>query len=176
MEFYCTIFYWQRQQHNYYIRLAEEPVFKPYWSNQVKLEGGSHNTRSNVDPNSTRYFTVFYVSFPQAPVIQRLVSNFQYQRISGKLIYSRLQVLTKVKLQVISGLLTQSSLVGNISYFSVQLIYIYHGASAPKGPRPPHCRGFTITLRHTIRGRTPLDEWSARRRDLYLKTHNTHKR
>ena len=25
-------------------------------------------------------------------------------------------------------------------------------------------------------GRTPQDEWSARRRDLYLTTHNTHKR
>jgi hypothetical protein len=25
-------------------------------------------------------------------------------------------------------------------------------------------------------GRTPLDEWSARRRDLYLTTHNTHNR
>ena len=38
-------------------------------------------------------------------------------------------------------------------------------------------RGFTITLfRHTTFGRTPLDEGSARRRDLYLTTHNTHKR
>jgi hypothetical protein len=38
-------------------------------------------------------------------------------------------------------------------------------------------RGFTITLfRHTTLGRTPLEEWSARRRDLYLTTHNTHKR
>jgi hypothetical protein len=38
-------------------------------------------------------------------------------------------------------------------------------------------RGFTITLfRHTTFGRTPLDEWPARRRDLYLTTHNTHKR
>ena len=25
-------------------------------------------------------------------------------------------------------------------------------------------------------GRTPLDEWSARRRDLYLTTHDTHNR
>jgi hypothetical protein len=33
-----------------------------------------------------------------------------------------------------------------------------------------------ITLRHTTLGRTPLDEWSARRRDLYLTTHDTHKR
>jgi hypothetical protein len=30
--------------------------------------------------------------------------------------------------------------------------------------------------RRTTVGRTPLDEWSARRRDLYLKKHNTHKR
>ena len=29
--------------------------------------------------------------------------------------------------------------------------------------------------RNTV-GRTPLDEWSARRRDLYLTTHNTHNR
>jgi hypothetical protein len=39
-------------------------------------------------------------------------------------------------------------------------------------------RGFTITHfldTHTL-GRTPLDEWSARRRDLYLTTHNTHNR
>jgi len=39
---------------------------------------------------------------------------------------------------------------------------------------------FTRFLDHTQRlttfGRTPLDEWSAPRRDLYLTTHNTHKR
>jgi len=37
---------------------------------------------------------------------------------------------------------------------------------------------FLRFLDHTQRrptvGRTPLDEWSARRRDLYLTTHNTH--
>jgi hypothetical protein len=51
-----------------------------------------------------------------------------------------------------------------------------NGATAPTGPGPPHYRGFTITFRHTALGRTPLHEWSARRRDLYLTTHNTHKR
>ena len=39
---------------------------------------------------------------------------------------------------------------------------------------------FTRFLDHTQRrttvGRTPPDEWSARRRDLYLTTHNTHNR
>ena len=48
----------------------------------------------------------------------------------------------------------------------------------PSGPGLPHCPGFTISLRHThtAAGRTPLDEWSARRIDLYLTAHNTHKR
>ena len=32
------------------------------------------------------------------------------------------------------------------------------------------------TQRRTTVGRAPLDEWSARRRDLYLTTHNTHNR
>ena len=32
------------------------------------------------------------------------------------------------------------------------------------------------TQRRTTLGRTPLDEWSARRRDLYLTTHDTHNR
>ena len=32
------------------------------------------------------------------------------------------------------------------------------------------------TQRRTTFGRTPLDEWSARRRDLYLTTHDTHNR
>jgi len=32
------------------------------------------------------------------------------------------------------------------------------------------------TQRRTTVGRTPLDEWSARRRDLYLTTHNAHNR
>ena len=37
-------------------------------------------------------------------------------------------------------------------------------------------RGFTITLRHTTPDRPPQDEWSVRRSDLYLTTHNTHNR
>jgi hypothetical protein len=52
----------------------------------------------------------------------------------------------------------------------------YLGASAPIEPWLPHYRGFTITLRHSTVGRTPLDEWSVRGRDLYLTTNNTHKR
>jgi len=56
------------------------------------------------------------------------------------------------------------------------LIFFYHDATAPSGPRPTYYRGFMITLRHTTLGRTPLDECSARRTDLYLTIHNTHKR
>jgi len=35
---------------------------------------------------------------------------------------------------------------------------------------------FLDHIRHTTVGRSPLGEWSARRRDLYLTTHNTHSR
>ena len=35
---------------------------------------------------------------------------------------------------------------------------------------------FLDHTRRTTVGRTPLDEWSARRRDLYLTTHDTHNR
>ena len=57
--------------------------------------------------------------------------------------------------------------------YTLIIFLFYHEATAPSGSRPPHCRGFVITLRHTKVGRTLLDEWSARRRDLYLTTHNT---
>jgi hypothetical protein len=55
------------------------------------------------------------------------------------------------------------------SYTYFYLI-LFHGAAAPSGPGPHHYRGFKITLRHATLGRTHLDEWSARRRDLYLTT------
>jgi hypothetical protein len=54
--------------------------------------------------------------------------------------------------------------------------FFCRGAAAPNGLGIPHYWGFTIALRHATLGRTPLEEGSARRRRLYLTTHNTHKR
>jgi len=52
------------------------------------------------------------------------------------------------------------------------LIYTLHfyGTTARIGP------GFTFALRRITLNRTPLDEGSARHRDLYLTAHSTHKR
>jgi hypothetical protein len=51
------------------------------------------------------------------------------------------------------------------------------GAATQRRSWPPH---FEVSKSHTQRrttvGRTPLDEWSAHRRDLYLTKHNTHNR
>jgi len=44
--------------------------------------------------------------------------------------------------------------------------FLFHGATAPDGPGPPHSRGFVITVRNTRLGRTSLGEWSAQRRDF----------
>jgi len=46
----------------------------------------------------------------------------------------------------------------------------------PSEPGFPHYRGFTITLRQTTLGRTPLHKRSARRREFYLITHDNQKR
>ena len=42
--------------------------------------------------------------------------------------------------------------------FKERNMRIQYGTTAPSGPRSPHCRGFTITLRHTALCRVPLDE------------------
>ena len=47
-----------------------------------------------------------------------------------------------------------------------------YGTTAPSGPGPVHYQGFEITLWHVALSRTPLDEWSAWWRDLYLTAHN----
>ena len=60
------------------------------------------------------------------------------------------------------------------------IIYIYFfccGAATQRGSWPPRFWCFLDhKQRRTTVGRTPLDEWSTRRRDLYLTTHNTHNR
>jgi hypothetical protein len=62
------------------------------------------------------------------------------------------------------------------SRMSVNLKYFFRGETNPNVSGRLHCRGFTNTLRHTTLGKTPLEVWSARRKYLYLTTHNTHKR
>ena len=62
------------------------------------------------------------------------------------------------------------------SFFCVYPVYILWRCG-PTRVRASSCLRFLghTQWRITV-GRTPLDEWPARRRDLYLKTHNTHNR
>jgi len=80
------------------------------------------------------------------------------------------------KFQLTSGFITRY--LEEILYdrHIILINFFPHGATVPSGPGPPHYRDFTITRRHTTLGRTPLDELSARYRELYLITHITHKR
>ena len=72
----------------------------------------------------------------------------------------------------------QCSYIRLTHYFSdFILLGIYlHGTTTPGGTWPHNYRGFTITLRHTTLGRTPLDVRSARRRNHYRAKHNTKNR
>jgi len=73
----------------------------------------------------------------------------------------------------VSDFLLNSFLESSSATFSTS--YKIFGTTAPSGPGSPHFRGLTTTFRHTTLSRTPLDERSAQRRDLYLTTHNIHK-
>jgi len=55
--------------------------------------------------------------------------------------------------------------------------FFFFCATAPQRARASSFSRFLDhTQRRTTVGRTPLDEWSVRRRDLYLTTHNTQNR
>jgi hypothetical protein len=57
--------------------------------------------------------------------------------------------------------------------FHISYVVCFSGSAAQCGLWPPCPRGFLITHNDAPVNRTPLHEWSARRRDLYLTTHNT---
>jgi hypothetical protein len=68
-------------------------------------------------------------------------------------------------------LLHQNDTVGHISKRRICFTWL----DCPLGARPLLLSS-AIRLRHTTLCRTSLDRWSARHRDLYLRTHNAHKR
>ena len=56
---------------------------------------------------------------------------------------------------------------------AANIFFFCCGAATQRGSWPPYSWGFLDhTQWRTTVGRTPLDEWSSRRRDLYLTTHN----
>jgi len=64
-----------------------------------------------------------------------------------------------------------------VSTWIIHTTKIFCGAATQRGSWPPHSWGFLDhTQRRTTVGRTPLDEWSVRCRDLYFTTHTTHNR
>jgi hypothetical protein len=94
---------------------------------------------------------------------------FNKQSVTGHFSYIRSSII-QLRYRLVFGFFF-------VTYrFYHKCFFFSNGATAPCGPGPPHRQGFTIILRHTTLGRTPLDERSARRRDLYLTTHNTHNR
>ena len=70
----------------------------------------------------------------------------------------------------------KTTAVSQIKTLKCLHLYSFSWLGSYSGLRPTHCWGFEILLRHTKIGRTPPDEWSASRRDLYLTTHTIHKR
>ena len=76
-------------------------------------------------------------------------------------------------LQVVND--TAAHTAGTSAYKTSNFFFFYCGASTQFWGIGSPLRGFTVTIKHTTLGRTPLEEWSAKRRGLYLLTYNNYK-
>jgi hypothetical protein len=71
----------------------------------------------------------------------------------------------------------RSNIWGSLLLIKTHICFVCFGRDSPKWVMASSFTRFLDrTQRRTTIGRTPLDEWSARRRDLYLTRHNTHNR
>jgi len=68
------------------------------------------------------------------------------------------------------------NLISNSILYQLCFIFFIFGATTPQWARASSFTRFLDHTRHTKFDRTPLDEWSARHRDLCLTTNNTHNR
>jgi hypothetical protein len=89
-----------------------------------------------------------------------------------------MMMMVMIMLMMVMIMNIQSNPVITISLYKTPRLFFFAMARQPLGGLGRLIfRGFTIThFRHTTVGRTTLDEGTARRRDLYLIKHNTHKR
>ena len=123
------------------------------------------------DGSSRIYYYWYHFCFYVQHALYLYCKVFIFRIFSASFLITFLspEIATTINIHVSSSL-SRITMYGLLLFFSC-------GAAARRGPRPPLSWDF---LDHTQRritvGRTPLDEWSARRRDLYLTTHNTHNR
>jgi len=92
-------------------------------------------------------------------------------------VYSQLSVNTLwLSNQLISSSNSYRSTTTTSGYYVEYINFFFLWRCGPTRARASSFMRFLDHTRLTTVGRTPLDEWSARRRDLYLTTHNTYNR
>ena len=157
------------------------------WLNFVQYEKmNTHCVRQGTSPKGTQLYTREYQH--TVIIIWGLIYRFARYLVQGYAIRSsdvenreQICVLGWPRMPLILGervvIICAKRCKTCIWYLPKESVYVfpiffYHDATAPVG------QGLLINedLWHTTLGRIPLDERSARRRDLYLTTHNTHKR
>ena len=103
----------------------------------------------------------------ESPEQQSHLSFFSYSQHSPKILYCNVHEATA----------SPKEIGHNQIFFSFFFFLFFLWRCGPtRAMASSIMRFLDHTQRRTTVGRTPLDEWSARRRDLYLTTHNTHNR
>jgi hypothetical protein len=82
------------------------------------------------------------------------VYSIRFSRSYGR--KAELRSLVKIKTVHVSVCMLCFSEYRSLVAVKSRIKNFPHGATAPSAPGPPHYRGFTITLRDTTLGATPL--------------------
>ena len=130
----------------------------PFWS--LEIWSGSYMLGEFVDtwPSEPS-------SFPPALAVQNWASKQPWRYI-------------KYKSNVLVQHITRVAQSKVTAFTNLSNIFFFYAACSPIAGHGLLILEvfFGITFRHTTVCRTPLDEWSGRHRDLYLKTRSTHNR
>jgi hypothetical protein len=105
----------------------------------------------------------------QCREVQELLHNVRIRLSDNDVIISQKNDLRSRELRTFQHQRTYWLIAWNVT---LSLHICFSGSAAQRGLWPPRTTRFRdYTQRRATVGRTPLDKWSARRRDLYLTTH-----
>jgi len=102
--------------------------------------------------------------------------NRNWKFASTRLLPSRHLLQLKLIVLIFTSSLSPRQTPTHTSVTRYRLSTFFYGATAPSAPRPPHYRGFTITLRHTILGSTPSGQVISRSQKPLPDNTHSHKR
>jgi hypothetical protein len=139
-------------------------------------------TAGDRNPLGTRFSAPVQTGLrPSQPPLKWVTGFFPGGKAAGAVLLSAMRDITRKAIESHCVRERWKDFSGRAVLLTNDLIFLYQQQllfsvwrNSPSRAGASTCSQFLYhTQWHITVSRTPLDEWSARRRDLYLKTHNT---